>query len=316
LLLSGIGKQLNPAEFLFALQQGFGFSEMVSAFIVALVPMLEIVVAVGLLINEFAIVALVAARILFTIFILSHVYSVFAGTFSLGCHCFGELFPITRTQSLLISALCALLSFLPHTTSGLKRNYRRISGRITVKQAVSFTLLIVLLGVSLIVRTSKLKQTADLGLIEQYQVNQEAAVRLEELLLDLQQECPSEFSEATLVLFLKSPRCDQCLDEMRFWNAGGSGLPIREFLAIFPASSTHASADLLTRKFKDKGIWAHGVCIIENKQYEQFLGRRFIGRLLTDGLNIIFTSGGSGTVVERERFVTTVHNLINTERDS
>jgi hypothetical protein len=308
LLASGVGKQIGAVDFAIAVQQFLGISETAGILVASTLPALEIIVAIGLLSRDFAAISLLLTGILGSIFVSAHIYTFFFSKSTSSCNCFGHLISVNPNHTFLLSIILVLISLLPYSRYGIETNCKASHSELfSRKRLILSSSIILLLSFSLIHRVTALQRELKNGLINLASSNQEAKTNLEEIVRSLPKKDPS--AEATLFLFLRSPGCQICQNELSFWNTNLFNKKV-ELVAIFPKSTSDRPHELLKKDLERHLVWNHNLHLVDDDLSEKVLGyKNYVGRVLVSHSNrIIGARGDLGSEVERYEFVSSLQN--------
>ena len=120
--------------------------------------------------------------------------------------------PLSNTASLLTTLIMIVLAFLLKYDDRKEKEMFRLKPR-GAGGIVGTLFGIFLLSALIIVRYNKIERDLTSSLVDDVDAREIKAELLGELVADSAQMKP------TLVLMLKNPSCDQCLEELTFWNS-------------------------------------------------------------------------------------------------
>lgn len=243
LLVAGTLKAVDPADFTSVLKFSFSFPHSVSILLAAVVPLIEIGAGLSLLLDQFVVMGLIGARVLALSFVVFHIWALSTFGVRESCHCFGGVIDFDTMTSFIIACVLASIGFLPRRVFITRaQEGMSLQGKRSFALLLSLVVALLTLGAGAMVRYRTLDSQLNSGLLASVNIPT-VKHRVEQVFHDALGK--KRGSRPYLVLVLKSPVCESCAAELRFWGKQNFDNQV-DVVALFPKASAGADLDLQT----------------------------------------------------------------------
>lgn len=177
------------------------------------IPVIEIVLSTSLILNFYRSQSIKIYRLLLLGFVLFHIWNNFIAV-QKPCNCFGSLIEFDGIWMIIIVLALFLISITPIKYDAEKVHKDSVNKRYLKNEIILTAGIIILFIIVAYVRWLRIEEELNLGLLSSNNlslINETVNLLSDELVLDKQ--------KYKIVLFLKSPTCGDCIQQLLFWNS-------------------------------------------------------------------------------------------------
>ncbi len=307
LIFAGLVKSVYPVQFAFKLRYDYSFAILPAILFAVLLPFIEIALGISMLSAKFAWYGIQGMRILFVTFAAFHGWRYFIEKAHLeSCSCFGSLFRLSETDSMLLAVILLIFSFLfgvsrtektfqfGQLLATIRKGLKKIPGLMIA------TLLLLILSARYLYIQRYLQ--AELRSIDAHG----NARRNLEIVLRQNLSERLNFFRPNAVIFVRSPGCTSCKAELKYWSDSRYANLV-SFLGVIPESAS-PGIENLAKQLKLK----YSIMVIPDHAFNAIMGKyNYIGRIIisTDG-KVLFANDNQYGQASKMAFINFLEHCI------
>jgi len=212
ILAAGLIKFYNPGDFASSLKYSFYFTDWLSILIAVIIPVIEIILGASLILNSYRHISIIIYRFLLGFFFVFHIWNnILSG--QKPCNCFGNLVEFDGILMMIIILALLGISFIPYKSEDKKDSFYSHKKNISKKNIVVVVSVAILIFAAGHTRWLRIERELDTGLL-----SSKNALLLNEKIKQHFSDLKFDKPKYKIVLFLKSPTCSDCIQQLLFWN--------------------------------------------------------------------------------------------------
>jgi uncharacterized membrane protein YphA (DoxX/SURF4 family) len=237
-IIAGLSKLFDPAKFSYYLKYVYNFPGPFPIIVATIFPVIEIILGLFILFQIQHSLSVLISRVILIIFIGIHFYKWLILKNITNCHCYGEFINLDENIVLIINILLIIITFIISKKDN-KTNFNQLKYELknyfktkVVVRTLTILLFFIIISLWIYFRMVRIDNELSSGLISTID-NDISKIRTIEILeknvrLNTRQK-------NTLFVFLRSPGCATCLEEILFWNTHSSKYDFN-IVIIYPSS--------------------------------------------------------------------------------